>query len=191
MPTANNPTPLAARHGEGDSPAAAPETVEADAPCLYYTDGGRQRKLVLSTLTPRVLIGRAKETHVALTADRTASRLHSVMEWADGHWTIRDEGMSRNGTFVNGERLVGRRQLRLGDNIWIGNSLLAFRGPGDRRGEAGPVGLASQPTETGGHGHSMSTEEIKAHVGTMFAPAGPGPRRRGSGLRRLGRTAAA
>lgn len=139
MQTADKLTRIAAPPDECHSP----EAVENDSPRLYYSDGGRARKLVLSALTPRVLIGRANDTHVTVTSDRSVSRLHSVIEWIGGHWTIRDEGMSRNGTFVNGERLVGRRRLRSGDNIWIGNSLLAFRGPGGRRGGGGCGHLAA------------------------------------------------
>jgi hypothetical protein len=40
---------------------------------------------------------------------------------------IADDGMSRNGTYVNGERLRGRRRLRGGDLILVGHTTLAFR----------------------------------------------------------------
>jgi pSer/pThr/pTyr-binding forkhead associated (FHA) protein len=42
---------------------------------------------------------------------------------------IEDDGLSRNGTFVNGERLSGQRTLRDGDVIAVGDTLLGFRDP--------------------------------------------------------------
>ncbi|SEL02389.1 hypothetical protein SAMN05444583_105152 [Rhodococcus maanshanensis] len=41
------------------------------------------------------------------------------------------------------------------------------------------------------HEGPMSTEEIKAHLDAMFVPSRPGTRRRGSGLHKLSRPAAA
>ncbi|MCS6970318.1 MAG: FHA domain-containing protein kinase, partial [Planctomycetes bacterium] len=58
-------------------------------------------------------------------ADRAASRQHARVFHADGCWQVEDLG-SANGTVVNGERLVGRRQLRNGDAIGIGDSEILF-----------------------------------------------------------------
>ena len=38
---------------------------------------------------------------------------------------IEDAG-SRNGTFLNGERIFGRQKLQVGDRIFIGNSCFLF-----------------------------------------------------------------
>ena len=43
-----------------------------------------------------------------------------------GDWVLCDEGLSHNGTFVNGERVPGRRLLRGGDVIAVGDTQLAF-----------------------------------------------------------------
>src|SRR5205823_11020520 len=40
-----------------------------------------------------------------------------------------NEGRSRNGSSVNGERIDGRRRLRDGDVLRIGRTVLAFRVP--------------------------------------------------------------
>jgi hypothetical protein len=56
------------------------------------------------------------------------SRLHAVIEWTGTYWAVVDDGLSRNGTFVNGERLTGRRRLRSGDVIWIGATEVTYRG---------------------------------------------------------------
>ncbi len=58
--------------------------------------------------------------------DSEASRLHAVLAQAGGEWTIADEGLSRNGSFVNGRRLRGKQRLRDGDAIKIGCTLLVF-----------------------------------------------------------------
>ncbi len=55
---------------------------------------------------------------------------------------IEDDGLSRNGTFVNGDRLQGQRTLRDGDVIQAGDTLIGFRDP-----EAAPVlATVSVPT---------------------------------------------
>jgi pSer/pThr/pTyr-binding forkhead associated (FHA) protein len=45
---------------------------------------------------------------------------------------VDDDGMSRNGTFVNGERVRGQRTLNDGDVIQVGDTLLGFRDAGPR-----------------------------------------------------------
>jgi pSer/pThr/pTyr-binding forkhead associated (FHA) protein len=45
-------------------------------------------------------------------------------------WTIADDGLSRNGTYVNGQRVTGRRRLRDGDTISFGKTQARFRAPG-------------------------------------------------------------
>jgi DNA-binding CsgD family transcriptional regulator len=48
-----------------------------------------------------------------------------------------DDGLSRNGTFVDGERVAGRRRLRDRDLLRAGTTLILFRYPGGEatRGE--------------------------------------------------------
>lgn len=110
-------------------PSPRTAVVPADAPCLLYADRGVRRRLVLSAEMPRVVIGRSPQADVALTSDPTGSRLHAVVEWADGHWTIVDGGLFLNGTRVNGRRLSGRRRLRPGDHIRIGTSFVNYHAP--------------------------------------------------------------
>lgn len=94
---------------------------------LIYSDGeGRQHRLDLSPDNPRLTVGRSPDSGLALTSDEEVSRLHAVIECVGSHWTVVDDGMSRNGTFVNGERITGRRRLRQGDSIRIGGTLLTY-----------------------------------------------------------------
>jgi pSer/pThr/pTyr-binding forkhead associated (FHA) protein len=45
---------------------------------------------------------------VVIEGDLLVSRLHAKLERIGGAWTIVDDGLSRNGTFVNGQRVIGR-----------------------------------------------------------------------------------
>ncbi len=83
--------------------------------------------------TPReaVTIGRTSE-HVPLT-DHGSSRRHAELRPADDAWTIIDLGSS-NGTYVNGQRLVTRIELKEGDQIKIGSTLLVFSGQDQAEG---------------------------------------------------------
>jgi pSer/pThr/pTyr-binding forkhead associated (FHA) protein len=47
-------------------------------------------------------------------------------------WTLADDGLSRNGSHVNGERIVGRRRLSDGDVVRVGQTTIVFRAPGGR-----------------------------------------------------------
>jgi predicted component of type VI protein secretion system len=61
--------------------------------------------------TGLVTIGRGSSADVVIEGDLLVSRLHSTLERAAGVWTIVDNGLSRNGSFVNGRRVAGRVQL--------------------------------------------------------------------------------
>ncbi len=77
----------------------------------------------------RVTIGKAPSNDVAVPDDGTMSRLHAVFERFPAGWCVRDLG-SRNGTFVNGERIWGDRALRPGDEIRVGKTRIVYRGAG-------------------------------------------------------------
>ena len=70
-------------------------------------------------------VGRSSENAVALVKDEFASARHARVEAKrDGVW-ITDVG-STNGTWVNGERMNGRRRLRQGDVVRVGETELRF-----------------------------------------------------------------
>lgn len=87
-----------------------------------------------------VTIGRSSEADVVIVNDPLVSRVHSTLERVGGAWTIVDDGLSRNGTFVNGRRLVGRVQLHDRDEIRIGHTVLTFCAPGEPDGTHTLVG---------------------------------------------------
>jgi pSer/pThr/pTyr-binding forkhead associated (FHA) protein len=71
-------------------------------------------------------IGRADDNVVVLDGDDYASGHHARVEGAlDGTWLV-DLG-STNGTYVNAERVEGRRRLHAGDLVQVGDTELEFQ----------------------------------------------------------------
>jgi hypothetical protein len=108
---------------------------------LAWRDGERaQHLLVLDQ--DRVTVGRGDRSDVPLVWDQEASRLHALLEYLGGSWTVVDDGMSRNGTFVNGARVRSRRRLNDGDVIRFGSTDMLFRDPSSAAGETVPASSA-------------------------------------------------
>lgn len=105
------------------------EAEREGAPFLVFKDEAGDEQLV--TLTGTVTIGRRPERDVALTWDTEVSRLHAQLEPVGPDWTVMDDGLSRNGTYVNGERISGRRRLKDGDRLVFGETPVMFRAPQD------------------------------------------------------------
>jgi hypothetical protein len=102
------------------------------APFLVFRDGdGAQRILVLDELGSRLWIGRGHDADIPLGWDTEVSRVHAGLERVAGSWTVIDDGMSRNGSFVNGERVSGRRRLSDGDVLRFGDTAVVYRSPLD------------------------------------------------------------
>jgi pSer/pThr/pTyr-binding forkhead associated (FHA) protein len=77
----------------------------------------------------QVSIGRRPTVDVVLDWDDQVSRVHARLERVEEEWTVVDDGLSRNGTFVNGERIHGRRRLSDGDTLRFGSTTMTFRSP--------------------------------------------------------------
>jgi hypothetical protein len=92
----------------------------------------------------RYTIGRRVEADIPLGWDREVSRLHAQLERLAGEWTICDEGLSQNGTYVNEVMLSGRRRLADGDLIRLGRTSMTFRDP-----RAAGGGMTMLPGELG------------------------------------------
>jgi pSer/pThr/pTyr-binding forkhead associated (FHA) protein len=109
-------------------------------PFLVYRDtGGRQVIRGLGDAGATVAVGRGESADLHLD-DPEVSSLHAELERIGGDWVLVDDGLSRNGSFVNGERVSGRRRLRDGDAVRFGNTLAVFRAPGDAPAETLPAG---------------------------------------------------
>lgn len=68
----------------------------------------------------RMLIGRGPGCDMVL-ADLTVSRIHAELYRADDGWMLADLG-SLNGTRVNGWRLAGPSNVRIGDQVSFGRT---------------------------------------------------------------------
>jgi pSer/pThr/pTyr-binding forkhead associated (FHA) protein len=101
---------------------------QATDPYLFYRDeAGRQQMTVLGSTTDRLTIGRAEGCDLHLGWDHEVSRLHAQLEHIGTDWVLGDDGLSRNGTYVNGERLTGRHRLRDGDVVLVGGTTISYR----------------------------------------------------------------
>jgi FHA domain-containing protein len=124
---------------------SAIEAERGGRPFLLYRDGDdREQVFSFEPGLAQASVGRERSSDLVLDWDGQVSRLHARFEWADGAWTIVDDGMSRNGTFVNDERLSGRRRLTDGDSLRFGTTTMTFRSP--RVEEPAPVAMAGEPT---------------------------------------------
>jgi hypothetical protein len=112
-----------------DTPELAAARRRGD-PYLVYRDAhARQRVLSLPDTWDRITIGRGMGADVALTWDPDVSRVHAELARLADDWTVIDDGLSRNGTFVNDLRVEGRRRLLDGDLLRCGGTLLLFHSP--------------------------------------------------------------
>jgi FHA domain len=93
-----------------------------------------------------VTVGRRSEADISLPWDPEVSRLHAELALRAGEWTISDDGLSQNGTYVNGMRLAGRRRLADGDVLRIGRTDFTSRRP--EGGGPGPTLVPGQLSAT-------------------------------------------
>ena len=113
------------------TPAELKEVIAAErtgSPFLVWrTDQGVQQLLLLDQERWRVTIGRDAAADVPLAWDAEVSRTHALLEQVGRGWTVVDDGLSRNGSFVNGARVVGRRRLRDKDRLVFGATPVTYR----------------------------------------------------------------
>src|SRR3954464_12711125 len=113
---------------------------------LLYRDGaGAQRYLELPDDRERLTIGRRASNDLALPWDDQVSRVHAELVRMNADWVVCDDGISHNGTFVNGERVRGRRRLHDGDQIAIGDTLIAVCAPSGQSTSATTPALGRPP----------------------------------------------
>jgi hypothetical protein len=182
------------------TPSELARIIEAErggAPFLAFKQGAGT--LCLEPLDGRVrlAVGRAEHNDLALDWDPQVSRAHAQLELVGREWTLVDDGLSRNGSFVNGERLVGRRRLCDGDVLRLGRTSLVFRDPiiaGASTAAADPAALVRltdaerrvlvalcRPLSGGGGGAIPATNRaiadelhlslagVKTHIRALFA----------------------
>lgn len=166
---------------------------------VLRTPEGEQRIVPLEEERAPVSLGRGSTAAVCLLGDSRVSRLHAEIAVAGGEWLLVDDGLSRNGSFVNEERVAGRRRLADGDVLRIGATQLVFRRPGatgdettyQADGSHAPVRLTPaqrrvlvalcRPLSQGRHSASpatnpeiaeelfLSVAAVKTHMRALFA----------------------
>jgi pSer/pThr/pTyr-binding forkhead associated (FHA) protein len=123
-------------------------------PFLVYRNADDAQVIVdLVRLGERMTIGRRPSNDVVLDWDSEISRVHAALERLGDDWTVVDDGLSRNGSYLNGNRVSSRQRLRDGDVLTLGGVAIAFRAPA---GES-----VSRPTVTA----------LGPHVGELLTPA--------------------
>jgi DNA-binding CsgD family transcriptional regulator len=85
----------------------------------FFTFGSGERTVAT--------IGRRAEADLPLRWDGEVSGLHLELHRVGGELTIVDDGLSTNGTYVNGKRISARQRLRDGDLIRVGRTMLEYR----------------------------------------------------------------
>jgi pSer/pThr/pTyr-binding forkhead associated (FHA) protein len=113
------------------------ETERLGRPFLVQRDSeGEQRITVIGAEVTALWVGRSPSAELHLEWDSEVSSLHAQLEMAGDECTLVDDGLSRNGSFVNGERVSGRRHLRDGDVLRFGQTLVLYRKPGEGGAES-------------------------------------------------------
>ncbi len=101
----------------------------------------------------RIMIGRRPANDIVLDWDPEISRVHAALDRLGDEWTVVDEGLSRNGSYLNGNRITSRARLRDGDVLSVGSIAIVYRTA------AGSSG--SHPTDTA----------LGPQIGALLTPA--------------------
>jgi pSer/pThr/pTyr-binding forkhead associated (FHA) protein len=114
------------------TPSEQKALIEAERrgqPFLAYRDGLGDLRFTDLGSTDRISIGRTPGNDVVLDWDGRVSRSHAQLDLVGADWTMVDDGLSRNGSQVNGERIFGRRRLSDGDVLRVGQTSIVFCAP--------------------------------------------------------------
>jgi hypothetical protein len=125
--------------GDGVSAAELQALILAERdhqPFLFLRNASGMLQAVSLGEHERLLLGRSPESDVEIAWDPRVSAVHASLERRGSRWVIDDDGLSRNGTFIAGERVRGQRTLKDGDVIRVGDTLLGFRDPGAQQATA-------------------------------------------------------
>jgi adenylate cyclase len=82
---------------------------------------GTRKETVLRAINT---LGRHPDQHVQI-LDRVVSKEHALITFSDGAYWLQDMN-SRNGTYVNNERLTGKQRLNDGDTIVLGSTQCVY-----------------------------------------------------------------
>ena len=169
-------------------------------PFVYYRDGDDEQVIAFLDSGDQVSVGRSPASGIALGFDPSVSGVHALLSPVGDAWVIEDDGLSRNGTFLNGLRLRGQQRLRDRDWVRFGATTLVYRSPSDEAAaetraasESAPVAVteaqkrvlvalcrpvlqedSSVPATTAQVAEELvvSTETVKSHLQELFSRFG-------------------
>lgn len=148
--------------------------IEAERTGLPLLVVGLEHKDALPLLViagdEQLWVGRGAACDLRLDWDRQASRCHAELVRVAGGWAVADDGLSRNGTFVGGERVKGRRRLHHGEVVRVGSARLTYH-------LAAASGAATRPDEATRAAPELTPvqrEVLAALCRPLSDPAGPG-----------------
>lgn len=112
-------------------------------------------------------LGRHPDNSIQL-LDRIVSKNHCTVERTDTGYVLSDLG-SLNGTYVNGERVDGKRTLRGGDDIVLGSTRMRFETGSDAPASAGglPGGAGAAQGKV-----TMAPGMVESHVRARLSQQG-------------------
>ncbi len=113
----------------------------SDKPVLICTEGALSGRVV-EVPEGGLDLGRAEENQVVI-RDDGVSRFHARLLFENGSLWLQDAG-SRNGVFVNGHRVSGHQQIKVGDTIAIAQHTFQVRWAHDIK----PAPVPADPTPT-------------------------------------------
>lgn len=125
-------------HKDGPRPVTGGElqavlrAEHAGEPFFIYRDSDSKLLVVPFDQTRiQLAIGRSPAADLSIGWDEQVSSLHGVVQRIAGELTLLDDGLSRNGSYLNGEPVRGIRRLQDGDILRLGNTLVLVRNPSD------------------------------------------------------------
>jgi pSer/pThr/pTyr-binding forkhead associated (FHA) protein len=137
-------------------------------PFLAYRDDA-DRQVLRRLDSDRLTVGRDQAADLPLPFDQEVSRVHAELVRMAGGWTLVDDGLSRNGTYVNGERVVGRRRLADGDALRFGSTVALFRAPGEQSADTRIATASRRPPDLSGAQRRVLTALCRPYAASGFA----------------------
>lgn len=117
------------REAPAETPAEAAARRGGEPYLTFADDRGRTQVVTLPSSWERAAIGRSPNLDVVLGWDGQVSNIHAELTRVGDDWLLVDDGLSRNGSWVNDQRLEGRRRLRDADRMRFGETVVTFHAP--------------------------------------------------------------
>ena len=117
-------------------------------------------------------IGRSREADIPLLDDKV-SRVHCGIRLSDGEFYLKDL-KSRNGVFVNGQRVEDTAKLKVGDRIQVGSTVFVLESATNQEDAQKALGNV-QNEMADGKGYTTILKEIVEDIAppAIKVPAAP------------------